>query len=668
MKKPKSATKVTAPLRKNSATSTTKGGAGDSLAKKFGMLGDITKKTDKSHQKRLGRPSRGAIPLGGEQDTGRFGLIWLTMALAFGVLVWRMMYLQVWNAQFYIEKGNAFINRVQYQPTQRGMIIDASGATLAANAPLSTVIFSPYDYAKAYYENKRKLINAHSDKERQRYQTELDNMALTKLAAISQVPIETLTRAVGIDENIDVNDAHAVEDALPKGQGRYRLVLMNKVAPEVANTLLSHNFKAVAEERFYQRYYLQPEPTAQLLGYMSFNAQDNRYHGRTGLEAKFDSELQGKTGKVLTLKGRSDVIEQIREIEPQVAGQNIQLTIDSRLQYILYKELEELGRQQSALSTQGMVVDVHTGDVLAMSSWPSFNSNNLNERTGATERNRPVQDVFEPGSVMKPFTVAAALESGKYNTNTLINTSPGVLSVGAGSPIRDAANLGTITMAKLIQKSSNVGAAKIALNLPADAIADMQKRFGFGQKTNLNLTGEMAGRVNTPKASEIARRATLSYGYGQQVTLAQIAQAYAVLGNDGKLAPLRLIKSEPIIPATQVISENHAQSIVAMMRTVTEDGGTAPKAAINGYHVAGKTGTARRESLRGGYEAGRYRNICAGVAPASNPRFAVVILVDDPRKDSYAGKTAAPTFAKVMKETLRLYNVPFDKPLDATKD
>ncbi len=332
------------------------------------------------------------------------------------------------------------------------------------------------------------------------------------------------------------------------------------------------------------------------------------------------------------------------------------------MQYVLYKELEQVGRTQSARSSSGIVVDVLTGDVLALGSWPSFNSNNLSERTGANERNRPVLDTFEPGSVMKPFTVAAALESGKYSTSSLINTSPGSLYVG-GYTIRDSGNYGAITLAKLIQKSSNVASAKIAFSLPANAISDMQRRFGFGQKTALNFPAEASGGVSDPSEKEYSRRATLSYGYGQTVTLAQVAQAYAALANNGMLRPLRLVKEDELPEPTQVIEPKNAQAIVKMMELVTEQGGTARAAAINGYRVAGKTGTSRRTNPNGGYYTDQHRTTFAGIAPASNPRFAIAILVEDPRRQFYAGQVSAPVFHNVMKEALRLYNVPFDKPL-----
>ena len=282
--------------------------------------------------------------------------------------------------------------------------------------------------------------------------------------------------------------------------------------------------------------------------------------------------------------------------------------------------------------------------------------------TGANQRNRALLDVFEPGSVMKPFTVAAALDSGKYTANSLINTNPGSIRV-QGYTIRDHNNLGTINLATLLQKSSNVASTKIALSLPPDGITNMQHKFGFGSKTPLQFPGEGSGLVSTPKEKEYSRRATVSYGYGLQVTLAQVAQAYAALAAGGVMHPLTLIKTDKAPPSKRIMAREQAMSIVQMMEAVTEQGGTAKAAAIDGYRVAGKTGTSRRINPDGGYYTDQYRNVFAGMAPASNPRLVSVILVEDPRAVYYAGLTAAPVFHNVMKEALRLYNVPLDKPL-----
>lgn len=605
---------------------------------------------------------RGGAFVGGRGDSLRYWAVFFVMAVAACVLFFRAYYLQINQRSFYLDKFEHYATKKQTIPVIRGMIMDTQGVPLAASAPLSTVVFSPYDYAKEYYKTKRQWQNARSEQGRQSFERKLAQMDLTHLAQASGYPLDELQRAVGLQE-IDVSDEQAVQNALPTGAGSKRLVLLNAVTPEVALPVVQLNFVAVSEQKQSKRFYLQAEPTAQVLGYMASSEHDPTYKGRSGIELQYNHALTGNEGQVLVLQNaKNQGLKQLKTLKEANESAEVVLTIDSRLQYVLYRQLEQVGREQSARWASGIVVDVHTGDILAMASWPSFNSNNLSERVGANERNRVLLDVFEPGSVMKPFTVAAALESGRYHPNSVIATG-GHIKV-AGHTIRDGGNYGAITLAKLIQKSSNVGATKIALTLPADAIAVMQQRFGFGQKTGLNFPAEEAGRVDVPDEQALARRATLSYGYGQQVTLAQLAQAYATLGAGGVRHPLRLVKSEDQKPPVPVISEKNAKDIVAMMELVTVQGGTGKLAAIDGYRVAGKTGTARRSGA-GGYIAGEYRTMFAGVAPASNPRFAVAILVEDPRVQFGGGSVAAPVFRQVMAEALRLYNVPQDKPIVA---
>lgn len=422
--------------------------------------------------------------LGGLQDVGRYKFAWAIVAVCFAILFARAFYLQVTNSSFLIEQGEKLITSKRSVPVYRGMITDTTGAPLAANAPLSTVVFSPYDYAVEYYRLDKIIKTSQNAKTIAKASEDLKQMDLVKLAATANFPLEKLQNAVAIKHDLDLSNEEAVNAALPKGAGSRRLIILPKAPPEIVEPLMALDFVGISEEKFFQRYYLQAEPYAQILGYMAQSSDEKNggYVGRAGIEAKYEKQLAGERGQVLILKdARQSAIKEIKEIKPTVKGQDIHLTIDSRLQYVLYKELEQVGRTQSARSSSGIVVDILTGDVLALGSWPSFNSNNLSERTGANERNRPVLDTFEPGSVMKPFTVAAALESGKYSTSSLINTSPGSLYVG-GYTIRDSGNYGAITLAKLIQKSSNVASAKIALSLPANAISDMQRRFGFGQK------------------------------------------------------------------------------------------------------------------------------------------------------------------------------------------
>ncbi|PNK60606.1 peptidoglycan D,D-transpeptidase FtsI family protein [Psychrobacter sp. FDAARGOS_221] len=610
----------------------------------------------------VGAYSRGSA----ETDLSRFKLMWAIACMLFLALVCRAFYLQVINADELIAKGDEIITSERIQRSYRGMITDRNHQPLAVSAPLASVTFSPYDYALAYYDLQKRLRRNSDDPEAtKRLQDKLDQMDLAQLSNVSGVSLDRLQQAVALDHTVDVTDDDAVKKVLPSGSGSHYLPLLNKVTPEIADAVMALNFPGVHEKQEFRRYYPQPQPSAQLLGFMGYNANDpnSGYEGRAGIERQYQVKLAGEDGKVRVLKDRyQHSIEELEQIKPVVPGEDVVLSIDSRLQYLLYKELERVGRVQEARWSTGMVVDVHTGEVLALSTWPAFNNNNLNEMTGNNQRNRALLDVFEPGSVMKPFTVATALESGKYTENSLINTSPGSIRV-KGYTIRDHSNLGSINMSKLIQKSSNVASTKIALSLPPDAITNMQKSFGFGSKTALEFPGEQAGIVPTPKENETSRRATVSYGYGLQVTLAQITQAYAALGSGGVLHPLTLIKQDKKVEGKRIIDEKNAMAVVKMMETVTQPGGTGTAAAIDGYRIAGKTGTSRRVNPDGGYYTDQYRTVFAGVAPASNPRLAAVILVEDPRKAHYAGIVAAPVFKSVMQEALRLYNVPLDKPL-----
>lgn len=620
-----------------------------------------------------GASSRGGF----ETDKNRYRTIWAIALFALLILIGRAYYLQVINSGFYQEKGDQLITRVRTQPSYRGVITDRNGQPLAVSAPLVTVYFSPYDYARSYYQLKEDIQQLEKSKDTERNQKrlaklrkKLDEMSLTRLADAAKITLAELKKVTNLQDNINVEDDEAVAKVLPKGDGSHYFPLMNKVTPEVADQVLALDFRGIFQNKFYQRYYPQSHPNSQLVGFMGQNANDasGGYQGRAGIELKFNEELSGKDGKILVFKdARQNSLKEIKQLEPEVAGKDIQLTIDSRLQYILFKELEKAGRKQQALWSSGMIVDVHTGEVLALSTWPSFNANNLGEMTGESQRNRALLDSFEPGSVMKPFTVAAALDSGKFSPRSLINTSPGFIRV-KGYTINDHGNLGTIGFRTLLKKSSNVASAKIALSLPADGIANIQKRFGFGTKTALQFPGEQAGKVNVPTEKQTARRVTISYGYGVQVTLAQLAQAYATLGAGGVRHPLSLIKSDEQPVSERVIDHGHATSIVEMMESVTLPGGTGTKANIDGYRVAGKTGTSRRVDPEGGYYKKRYRTVFAGIAPVSNPRLVTVILVEDPQKKHYAGDVAAPVFHNVMKEALRLYNVPLDKPLKANKD
>lgn len=641
-------------------------------------------------KRRTGASVRGSI----EEDSGRFKLVWTMMGLGFLAMFGRLAYIQLINEKYYQDKGNTLITTTRIQPSYRGMITDRNNMPLAISAPLMTVIFSPHEYAVEYYELKRRqqeLQKAKPSKsvnrELERVSNRLQSMDLAKLSALTGINVSEFQNAVRINNQVDLTDKEAVKAVLPSGAGSHYFLLRKDAEPESVKALTDANFVGVNAETFYQRFYPQPQPNAQLLGFMakSNNQSGGSYRGQSGVERVFEDMLAGKAGEVLVMRdAKNNSIKEIEQVKPEVAGKDLQLTVDSRLQYILYQELEKVGRLQKARWAAGIIVDVNSGEVLAISNWPSFNPNDLNSMNNENQRNHALIDMFEPGSVMKPITVAAGLKSGKYNVNSRINTSPGSMVV-QGHTIRDHGNLGSISLQTLLQKSSNIGSAKIALSLPPNMISENQKAFGFGKKTNLNFPGEAAGFVPVPKANEIARRATVSYGYGLQVTLAQLAQAYTILGAGGVLHPLTLLKSTrdnalnsnnptnvPVPfakpPSQQILKTADANAIVNMMATVTEPGGTATLAAIDGYKVAGKTGTARRTNPKGGYYDDQYRTSFAGIAPASNPRFVVAIMVEDPQVQKFGGLVAAPVFRSVMKEALRLYNVPYDKPLSGKEN
>lgn len=678
--------------------------------------GKLTK-TPKKSKNRRGASFLASV----EQDSIRFKIVWVLMVLGIVALIGRAFVIQVLNKDFYQEQGNKLITTTRTEPSYRGIITDRNGMPLAVSAPLVSLTFSPHDYANEYYQLKaQQLKYKNTPKELIKVNKRLADMNLNRLASVAGVDVNALKTAVKINDNVDVADPQAIKDALPTGAGSHFFALMDRVTPEVAKPVMDLDFAGVNAKTLYQRYYPQAQPNAQLLGFMANSQQDGeeKYQGRAGVERQFDEILSGKDGKVLMMKdAKNHGLKEIKQLVDEVPGKDVQLTIDSRLQYILYKELENVGRVQQARWATGIIVDVATGEVLALSNWPSYNPNDLNSITNENQRNHALIDVFEPGSVMKPFTVATALKSGQYNVNSVINTSPGTLNV-KGYTIRDHGNLGTISFRTLLQKSSNVGSAKIALSLPPNVLSDTQKAFGFGKKTALNFPSEANGNIPTPKEGEISRRATVAYGYGLEVTLAQLAQGYATLGAGGVMHPLTLVKNiqdnavnqsaivgnnsiennsigtntqstnnaqstpnatanstttstvKPSVgvpykaPAPiQVMKQKDALAIVNMMQSVTEPGGTATQAAIDGYRVAGKTGTAHRTNPNGGYYEDQYRTSFVGIAPASTPRLVVAIMVEDPKLQRFGGLVAAPVFKNVMREALRLYNVPFDKPL-----
>jgi cell division protein FtsI (penicillin-binding protein 3) len=411
-------------------------------------------------------------------------------------------------------------------------------------------------------------------------------------------------------------------------------------------------------QREYKRYYPAGDVTAHLVG---FTGLDDT--GQEGFELAMNSALSGKEGSRRVIKDRSGhIIEDLQAVKVPQDGHDVVLSIDRRIQYLAYRELAKAVELHKAVAGAAIVLDAKTGEVLAMVNVPTYNPNNPINIKGKT-RNRAIIDMFEPGSTMKPVTVAAGLESGQYQPDTKINTAPGTLKIGPAT-IHDSHAHGILTVAEVIQKSSNVGASKIALTLDKKYMWDTFNQLGFGAKTHIGFPGEAAGQVRNYKTWRPIEQATMSFGNGISVTLLQLARAYTAFANDGELKPVSLLKLQDTPVGTQVFSAKTANEMKAMLEMVVLPGGTALKAQILGYRVAGKTGTTHKLGAHG-YEKDKYVGSFVGMAPASNPRLIMAIMIDEPNTAGdqyYGGVVAAPVFSAVMADALRMLAIPQDAP------
>ncbi|ENX50468.1 hypothetical protein F943_00333 [Acinetobacter ursingii NIPH 706] len=579
-------------------------------------------------------------------DMWRFYLLWVTVFLCFVVLVTRAFYVQVVNKDFLQNKANANILRTEQLKAMRGVISDRHGVPLAISTPIMNVVIDPRDYfeAKKQYEDISEKIKKEPENAR-RLRRELPDKNLN---------LDELADIVGMDR------ASLKKMMNDRPRSRY-LVLKKEVPPQQTDIISKRNFEGVYTEKNYKRYYPQPQPNAQIIG-----LTNNDGKGIEGLEMQLNKQLSGIDGEQKIIRdkhgNRLKISEVIKEVQP---GENVTLSIDSRLQYIMYRELTAAGVANNARSASAIAVDVKTGEILAMSSWPSYNPNDKKGLSNKDAmRNRGAIDMFEPGSTMKPFTVSAALETGQYTPNTIVNTSPGSMKLGWHT-IRDTHNYGALTVSGVIIKSSNVGSAKIALSLPKDTLPTFFRRVGFGQRSAVKFPGESSGLLLPANRLNPSQLGTMAYGYGLNATILQVAQGYAMLANHGLKMPLSLRKLDEVPKGEQVLSPKIADEVLLMLEQVTMPGGTARQANIPGYRVGGKTGTAHKLRADGkGYSNNEYRALFAGVAPVSDPRLAIIVVVENPQGRYYGGLVAAPVFAKIMQESLRLMNVPLDKPLD----
>jgi len=491
----------------------------------------------------------------------------------------------------------------------RGLILDRNGQPLAVSTPVVSI-----------WANPSQLLAA-----RDRWK------ALAKKAGL---------------------DYEDFKDRVLRAQDREFLYLRRHLAPEAAAVILALKIPGVYGMTEYRRYYPAGEVAAHVVGFTNIDDV-----GQEGMELAYEERLgarQGKRKVVKDLNGR--VVEDVEIIEDARPGQDLTLSIDLRIQYLAYRELAAAVQQQHAAGGSVVVLDIDTGEGLAMVNQPSFNPNNRVGTRPAWLRNRAVTDMFEPGSTMKAFTVAAALESGKFRPTTLIDTSPGKLRIG-NKVISDHEDYGLIDVTTVLTKSSNIGATKMALAMEPQQLATMFRRAGFGQATQVGFPGESNGTLPQRSKWRPIELATISYGYGVSVTVMQLAQSYAMLAADGVHRPVTLLRRDALVPGERVVSQDIAHALVKMLGTVTTDAGTAARARINGYSVAGKTGTAHKLS-GAGYSEDEYLSLFAGMAPASRPRVVTVVVIDNPKNGAYfGGLVAAPVFSAVTAGALRTLNV-----------
>jgi len=535
------------------------------------------------------------------------------LAIAGMALVWRAVDQQIFETDFLQDEGERRHLRTVEVAAHRGMITDREGEPLAISTPVDSVWANP----RVLSPDRRELA--------------------------------PLAKALGMKPD-------ALRQILAKRSNRSFVYLKRRITPETAaavNELLKQRkIKGVGLERGYRRYYPGGEVFAHVVG---FTDMDDI--GQEGAELAYEEWLRSTAGRKLVIRdGHARVVRDVESIQAPREGRDLALSIDRRLQYLAYRELKSAVKQHKAKAGSAVILDVRSGEVLAMVNQPAYNPNGSKRGKQGRFRNRAVTDVFEPGSTMKPFTIAAALESGRYHPASMIDTAPGYLKVGRNR-VRDHHNLGVIDIPTVIRKSSNVGASKIALDLSGEQLWRLYSAMGFGEVTGVGFPGEVGGQLTPHQNWARIDQATLSFGYGLSVTSLQLARAYAIFASGGVKRPVSLVRVDQPAKGESVISRATARALVAMMESVVGQDGTARQAAIAGYRVAGKTGTVKK-SISGGYSDDRYLSVFAGLAPVSDPRLVMVVMIDDPRgKNYYGGEVAGPVFSKVMSGALRLLNI-----------
>ena len=563
------------------------------------------------------RSSAAALPRGKTPSLTlprfRAPIVFGALLLVFAVLAGRSIYLQWFDNEFLQEQGSARYSRALEVPAHRGRILDRLGEPLAISTPVKSLWVFPAKF-------------------------EATPAQLGSLAKVLEVNPQVLARKV------DSGDDFAY--------------IAKQLSPEVAERAMALKIAGLNEHQEYRRYYPSGETLSHILGFTG-----DRDVGQEGIELAQQEWLGGRPGsRRVIINRRGDAVEDVEAIRAPQAGRDLALAIDTRLQHIAFRELKAAVEANKAKAGGLVILDTRTGEILALANWPTYNPNARNRVTREAMRNRALTDVFEPGSTLKPFTIAAALESGRVRPDTVIQTAPGTLTIGPAT-IHDAHVHGALTVEQVIQKSSNVGAAKIALSLPSETMWHTLSESGFGTPPKTGFPGEVSGRLRPAKTWRPIEQATMAYGHGISVNLVQLARAYTVFASDGELKPVTLFKTSGPVAGRPVMKPETAIAVRRMLEMAVLPAGTAPKAQVPGYRVAGKTGTAHK--LEGHVYTAKFVSSFVGLAPASAPRLVVAVMIDEPGAGAhFGGDVAAPVFAAVTGAALRMLAVPNDAPVD----
>jgi len=544
----------------------------------------------------------------------RFHLVVLVLSCMLGLLVWRILTLQILDLEhgyeFLQNQGDMRSVRTEEIPAYRGVISDRRGEPLAVSTPVVSIWGNPQILAQS-----------------------------------GRLP--ELAEALGMEQA-------QLQEKLAQYQDKQFMYLLRHQIPAAAREILDRRIPGVFGEREYRRFYPAGEVAAQLLGFTNLDGQ-----GIAGLELAYNDWLKGTPGKKRYIKDlHGEVVRDLGVTQPAQPGKDLALSIDLRLQYVQHRELQRAVTALGAESGSVVTLDSRTGEILAMVNYPVYNPNGAREASPAGMRNRAMTDVYEPGSTMKSLTLVAALESGLFTPETMIDTSPGRIRVGP-KVYPDPRNYGEISVTRVLQKSSQVGVTKIALELGHEPIRAVFDRFGIGKSTGTGFPGESGGSLPDRKRWYATDKVSLAFGYGISATPLQLATAYSVFANGGVQQPVSLLAIEgEAAPGKRIISRETATQLLGMLHAVTIEDGTGLKARVPGYEVGGKTGTVRKIGPQG-YEDKRYVALFAGVAPIEDPRFVTVVVINDPKGENYGGgAVAAPVFSEVTSATLRLLNVP----------